>query len=674
MRKFFITKPLRWLKYSAITALACCLFSIQTYAQSPVETHGQLKVSGSHVVNKNGQTFSLAGNSFFWTNNGWGGERFYKKEAVNFLQWNWKSSIVRAAMGVQENGGYLSDKAGNKARVKAVVDAAIEYGIYVIIDWHSHHAEDNRQEAIDFFKEMAQTYGDNPNVIYEIYNEPLNTTSWSNTIKPYANAVINAIRQYDPDNLIIVGTPTWSQDVDVASLDPINKSNIAYTVHFYAATHKQFLRDKCTTAMNNGIALFCTEWGTCNNLGEGFVDEAETDIWMAFLKENGISHCNWSINDKDESASVLKSGASSNGGWSSSNLTQSGQKVYDIISNWNSSGSGGSNTGSNSIVVRARGVKGTEKITLRVGGTAIKTWTLSTSYRSLSASTNRTGVIKVHYTNDASGRDARINYIKVNGQTRQAENQSNNTAVYQNGSCGGSNSEWMHCNGFINFGKVSTSSTPSNFSKKIEAESYTYMSGVKTQACSEGTLNVGWLNSGDWMTYTDIDIPSSGTYTIEYRVSSPYSTGNIRLEQNSGTKLLGQKNVPKTNGWQNWTTISHTVTLNAGKQDIAIGIGSGRFNINWFRITSGYKSAGDETKQLNSTQKLTIYPNPVNDQLNLQLNEQQLFSNLRIIDLTGKVILEKQVENQAEQIDVSTLPKGMYYIQVNNEQAKFIKY
>jgi hypothetical protein len=206
--------------------------------------------------------------------------------------------------------------------------------MYVIIDWHSHHAEDHRQGAIDFFREMAQTYGNTPNVIYEIYNEPLQI-SWSGVIKPYAEAVISAIRAVDPDNLIVVGTPTWSQDVDVAAADPITGySNIAYTLHFYAATHKQSLRDKAATALSRGVALFVTEWGTCEASGSGYVDEVLTNEWVAFMKANGISNCNWSINDKAESASILNAGVSTTGGWTDANLTPSGRLVKNIVLNW----------------------------------------------------------------------------------------------------------------------------------------------------------------------------------------------------------------------------------------------------------------------------------------------------------------------------------------------------
>ena len=188
----------------------------------------------------------------------------------------------------------------------------------------------------DSFREMAQRYGDTPNVIYEIYNEPL-SVSWSNTIKPYAEAVIEEIRAIDPDNLSIVGTPFFSQDVDVASQDPIlGYDNIAYTLHFYAGTHGASLRQKAQTAIDNGIALMVTEWGTVNADGDGAVDEFSTQQWMSFLDQNNISHLNWALNDKMEGASSLRPNASAVGGWSDSDLTTSGLLVRDIIRNWNS--------------------------------------------------------------------------------------------------------------------------------------------------------------------------------------------------------------------------------------------------------------------------------------------------------------------------------------------------
>ena len=295
-----------------------------------VQKHGLLQVNGNRIVDKDNEPVCFAGNSFFWSNDNWGGERFYKSEVVSWLKLDWKTTIVRAAMGVEDPGGYLDNNVSNKNRVITIVDAAIDEGLYVIIDWHSHHAEDNTNEAVSFFEEMADLYGEYDNVIYEIYNEPLDV-SWSATIKPYADSVISAIRAIDPDNLIVVGTPEWSQRVDLAAADPItNYSNIAYTLHFYTIYHQQWLRDRASAALDDGIALFITEWGS---IGYSQVD-SEANEWMTWCFENKISHCNWAVNDKEEEWSILVPGASTSGGWDDDDLTDAGKLAKNIIKNW----------------------------------------------------------------------------------------------------------------------------------------------------------------------------------------------------------------------------------------------------------------------------------------------------------------------------------------------------
>ena len=297
---------------------------------SIVTQNGLLTVSGSKIVNKNNEPVSFAGNSFFWSNDNWGGERFYNSSTVKWLKTDWNSKIVRAAMGVEDPGGYLDNKQANKLRLKTVVDAAIEEGIYVIIDWHSHHAEDHLEEAKLFFQEMAQTYGETDNVIYEIYNEPLNV-SWSEVIKPYAIQVIQAIRAIDPDNLIIVGSPEWSQRLDLVAEDPITTfSNIAYTLHFYTVYHQDWLRDRATAAINSGIPIFVTEWGS---IGYSIID-SEANKWMNWCHTNKISHVNWAVNDKEEEWSIVIPGASTTGQWQESDLTEAGKLAKNIISNW----------------------------------------------------------------------------------------------------------------------------------------------------------------------------------------------------------------------------------------------------------------------------------------------------------------------------------------------------
>lgn len=288
----------------------------------------------------------MAGVSLFWSNTGWGGERFYNAQLVRWLKQEWDLKLIRAPMGYEGGGGYADDPETNKKRVMTIVDAALQEDLYVIIDWHSHIAHKHQDEAIAFFKEMATRYGEHPNVIYEIFNEPLDARQtdpvqanaagvWKNTIKPYAEAVIAEIRKIDPDNLIIVGTPTWSQDVDVAVDDPIlNQTNIAYSLHFYAGTHGQYLRNKAAYALNKGYALFVAEWGSVNANGDGAVAKQETDLWLDFFREHSLSHAYWSLNDKPEGASILKPGRSATGNWSDDDFTPSGLLARDAIKYW----------------------------------------------------------------------------------------------------------------------------------------------------------------------------------------------------------------------------------------------------------------------------------------------------------------------------------------------------
>jgi len=301
--------------------------------KSLVEKHGRLRVLGNHVVDKNNQQISLFGNSMFSSNSKWEGQKFYNEDVVKWLKKDLKSTIVRAALAVEESSGYIDDPAGNQARMKRVIEAAIANGLYVIIDFHSFKADEYTAQAVTFFTEMAKCYGKYDNVIYEIYNEP-QKVSWSKVIKPYAEKVIAAIRGIDSNNLIIVGTPFWSQKVTEAANDPIKDKNVAYTLHFYAGTHGQWLRDEATSAMQKGIALFVTEWGTCDASGNGGFNAAASDEWLKYCNDNMISMCNWAVDDKAETASIIKPGSNPKGGWSAADYTQSGTYVSEKMRNW----------------------------------------------------------------------------------------------------------------------------------------------------------------------------------------------------------------------------------------------------------------------------------------------------------------------------------------------------
>jgi len=257
------------------------------------------------------------------------GDKYYNYDCIKWLRDDWHCEVVRAAVAV-ERGGYLEHPLKTKREIFRFIEDCIDLGVYVIVDWHSHEAENSTEKAIEFYSELAQRYGEYPNIIYEIYNEPLKV-SWSGVVKPYLDLVIHAIRKYDPDNIIIVGSPQWSQKVDEASLDPIEGTNIAYTLHYYAGTHKQWLRDMAQVALDKGLPLWVTEFGLCNADGNGDIDYKESDLWFEFMEQYKISWCKWSVSHKMETSSILKPGTNHRGNWKPDDLTEPGKIIRDKL-------------------------------------------------------------------------------------------------------------------------------------------------------------------------------------------------------------------------------------------------------------------------------------------------------------------------------------------------------
>ena len=317
------------MKYIVYVSLYLSMFSFTLPAQS-VKEYGQLKVKGTQLCDQNGNPVILRGVSYGW-HNWW--PRFYNAENVKWLVKDWKITVVRAAMGIEPDSGYIDMPVWTTKIIKSVIDAAIEQEIYVIIDWHSHNI--NLDEALVFFKEMAMKYGDKPNIIYEIFNEPDHET-WQD-VKDYSVKVIKTIRSVDPDNIILVGSPHWDQDVNTAADDPITGfDNLMYTLHFYAATHKEWLREHGNYALQKGLPLFVSESAGMYSNGDGEIDYEEWNRWINWMERNKISWITWSITDKNETCSMLLPTASSEGGWQIKDLNESGIKTRELIHRYNS--------------------------------------------------------------------------------------------------------------------------------------------------------------------------------------------------------------------------------------------------------------------------------------------------------------------------------------------------
>lgn len=292
-----------------------------------VKDNGQLQIKNGQLCNEKGEPVQLKGMSSHGLN-------FcnFAKNTVKYLVRDWNVSVIRAAMYPGENG--YARYPEHKDRVAAIVEQSINHGIYVVIDWHTIDERDPnvyREQAKAFFEEMATKYGKYPNVIYEICNEPNSskqkTVTWEGEVKPYAEYIIAAIRAIDPDNIIVVGTESWSQRVDKAADDPLNYSNIMYALHFYAGTHKEELREKAEYALSKGIAIFVTEWGTTNSSGAGLLYLEEAQVWIDWMAKHKISWCNWNFSNHYEDTAALELGVGMNGPWKDSQLTESGYWV-----------------------------------------------------------------------------------------------------------------------------------------------------------------------------------------------------------------------------------------------------------------------------------------------------------------------------------------------------------
>jgi len=301
-------------------------------ASTPFGQHGALHVENGKLTDENGNTVQLYGMSthgIAWF------PQYINYDSFRTLRDDWNTNCIRLAMYTAEYGGYCAggDKEQLKQLVRDGVSYATELGMYVIVDWHilsDYDPNQNKDEAIAFFREMAEVFADNDNVLYEICNEPNGGTSWD-SIKSYAEEVIPVIRAQKPNAVILVGTPTWSQEIDKAAASPLDDSNVMYTLHFYAGTHKDDLRNRLETCVQNGLPVFVSEFGMCDASGNGTNDFVSTTKWLDLLNKYQISFCCWNLANKDESSSVFKASSTALSDWTDDDFNESGRWIRDYF-------------------------------------------------------------------------------------------------------------------------------------------------------------------------------------------------------------------------------------------------------------------------------------------------------------------------------------------------------
>ncbi|MEY8320680.1 glycoside hydrolase family 5 protein [Lachnospiraceae bacterium 46-61] len=316
--------------------LYCFIICISCYAsQNTANTISALSVKGNQIVDENGAPIQLKGISTHGI--AWFPD-YINEYCFKELKQKWGINVIRIAMYTAESGGYCTD--GNKEYLKNLVkkgvDCATKCDMYVIIDWHilsDGNPNTYIEESKAFFDEMSKKYCNQKNIIYEICNEPNGNISW-NDIKQYAEQIITVIRKNDPNNIILVGTPNWSQSVDKAAENRIKDfNNIMYTLHFYAATHKQELRNTMKNALEQCLPIFVSEYGICDASGTGQIDIQQSNEWIQFLNQNHISYVMWNISNKAESSAILKSDCKKTSGFTQNDITDTGIWLYEMLTN-----------------------------------------------------------------------------------------------------------------------------------------------------------------------------------------------------------------------------------------------------------------------------------------------------------------------------------------------------
>ncbi len=294
---------------------------------TPVGDHGRLRVENGSLVDQEGEPYQMHGVSTHGL--AWFPE-YVSEESFRTFRNEWDADVIRLAMYSDEYGGYSNG--GDQEKLKELIDKGVEYasklGMYVIIDWHVLGEGDpniHKEDAIAFFSEMSEKYADYGNVIYEICNEPNGGVSWKD-VKKYAEEVIPVIRDNDPYGLILVGTPQWSQLIGDAAADPIQGyDNIMYTLHFYAATHKEDLRGNLEKALKDGVPVFVSECSICDASGNGGIDDKSARAWVELMDRYDVSYVAWAVSNKNETAALISSNCSKISDWSDRELSDTGR-------------------------------------------------------------------------------------------------------------------------------------------------------------------------------------------------------------------------------------------------------------------------------------------------------------------------------------------------------------
>lgn len=674
----------------------------------PVSVYGALGTSGSKIVSqKTGAQVMLRGISLDWSDAT--GAPYYTPTAIGWAVDKWGVDVVRYAMAVQyytestsepvnTSYAYISSPNGAYDRIDRVVATAIENDIYVIIDWHSHRAATyEKSYAQTFFNLMSERYKDVPNIIWEVYNEPVN--EGQGTISSYANDIISGIRR-NSTNLAIVGTEFYSQLR--GGCTGVSQTNSAYVFHFYAHEHnlKDF-RSRITSCLGDNKAVFISEWGTTDAGGTNNVDISASSDWTSFMDQNNISNCNWSFrhstSDNKVKESAMFSGATalvSKKDFDNATLTTSGNFIKSYLTknmrDWNELYTAGARSGSCAFAhVTASIAEGS------VSGKASASCTYTSSNANVATVEN--GVIKLKSAGVAvmTGNDKTKTVVRVTALPQQTLN-INQATCRKSTVCDGNGMNLENLSGQSpNERSICGIKTIEGAEVTIESDNPSVIS-VKKALCT-GYLCYSEKGTTIWMA----DFKSLGVANLH--ITAPAVTGYAALDTTIEYKFL--KNAVSLNSkYFKSMTLDFGTTLELNKTyagtSISFSLSNSLATIEDYVLTAGntpgrvflvaeVQESEDYEYFKDSVMYIIGYdPDGIikggatAKRLNayMQGSKLQLGSvapgtvQVRVFDMLGKQVARKAVANTAE-VDLSALSNGNYvvYVRVGSEQ-KILKW
>lgn len=673
------------------------------FAQTPVATNGQLKVVGTKLTNKNGYPIQLRGMSSHGIQ--WYGQCL-TDASLDAVAYDWGADIFRIAMYVQEDG-YETNPTYFTNQVKTLVNKITARGMYALIDFHMLTPGDpnyNTSRAITFFTEMANTFKNYNNIIYEICNEPNGGVTW-NTIKNYADQVIPVIRAIDNDAPIIVGTRAWSSlglsegsTAQEILNNPLNFSNILYTFHFYAKDHRDSYLSHLDWASDR-LPIFVTEFGTQEASGDGANDLTMAQRYMDLMRTKKISWSNWNFSDDARSGAVWTSGTCSGSNWTTSRLKESGLFIRNnMLSPADDFGGtpGAENIALNKTVTVSSIEDGTLTGPNAVDGNGSTRWasTLGVDPQWITVDLGNTYAInriKINW-EAAYGKNFLVQVSTDNSNWTTLRDVQNNTSL---------SNDYTGLTGTGRYVRIYGTARGTTYGYSIyDLEVYGTLVGASTNIALNKNVTVSSVEEPGLEGNYAVDGNTSTRWSATMYVDPQWITVDLGAAYNiSRIKLVWEAAYAKdylvqvSSDNANWTTVKN-ITGNTSLTNDYTGLSAtGRYvrmygtargsaygysiyELEVYGTTASTRMATNTTvasDENNLAQRIQVYPVPTKDEVTITLPALSQKTQIIVTDLTGKTYYSGTASGNVHKLHLNKYPAGIYVVQLISGNQKIIK-